>query len=248
MILLFTDFGPSGPYIGQVKAAIATIAPDANVIDLLSDAPSFNPRASAYLLCSLAAQCPEGSSFLCVIDPGVGTSRRAVVVEWRGRTFVGPDNGLFNALCLRGSTAWREILWRPLRCSDTFHGRDIFAPVAAKLSTGAAVESRIVESPSLDTSLWPADLPEVIYVDTYGNAMTGVRASAISSAKTLRVNGTEFERVRTYADSAPGTPIWYENSNGLAELAVNQGSAARLAGLAVGDSVAGISDSLTSQA
>src|SRR5688572_23638495 len=96
MIALFTDFGVNGPYVGQMKAVLARAAPGVAVIDLLHDAPAFNPRASAYLLAALAREFAEGAVLLCVVDPGVGTTRRPLVARLDGRWFVGPDNGLFN--------------------------------------------------------------------------------------------------------------------------------------------------------
>src|SRR5690348_15322031 len=137
MIVLFTDFGATGPYVGQVKAVLAREAPQQPVIDLLHQAPAMNPRASAYLLASLAPSIKGDAAFVCVVDPGVGTARRALALRADGRWFVGPDNGLLDVVARRArETEWWEIAWRPQDLSATFHGRDLFAPVAARLARG----------------------------------------------------------------------------------------------------------------
>ena len=238
MIVLYTDFGATGPYVGQVKAVLARQAPGVPVIDLLHDAPAYNARAAAYLLAALATEFPGSSVLLCVVDPGVGTQRRPLVARLDGRWFVGPDNGLFNVVAQRASDRqWWEIDLKPERLSATFHGRDLFAPVAARLALGMEVPGQPCAPPALDPVQWPADLAEVIYVDGYGNAATGLRAAGIAGDQMLRANNRCFAPARTFADAPPGAAIWYANSNGLAELAINQGSAAASCGLAVGTGV-----------
>ena len=239
MIVTFTDFGVTGPYLGQVRLALAREAPDVPVVDLLADAPAFNPRASAYLLAPLAASLPQGTVCLAVVDPGVGTQeRRPVIVEADGRYFVGPDNGLFHVLAKRASQRERwEVLWQPPRLSATFHGRDLFAPVAARLARGEWPEARRLGWAGEDFDGWPDELAEVIYLDPYGNVMTGLRAASLAANARLSLCGRSFERARTFGDVPPGHALWYENSLGLAEVAVNRGSAAQLLGLAVGTPV-----------
>jgi hypothetical protein len=239
MIGLFTDFGPGGPYVGQVKARIWERLPRLPVVDLMHDAPRFDPRPGAYLLAALAPELPAGSVLLCVVDPGVGTAaRRPVVVHAAGRWFVGPDNGLLHVVAQRGGAPRRwEILWRPARLSASFHGRDLFAPVAVALFAGEPLE--LAERPWTGAELeqWPADLPEVVYLDHYGNAMTGLRAAALAPGSALAVAGRLLVRARTFGEVPPGRPFWYENANGLAELALNGGSVAQVLGLRVGDPV-----------
>ncbi len=137
MIVLFTDFGLEGPYTGQVLAVLHQTAPDIATIPLFADAPAGRPKPCAYLLAAYAAWFPPGTVFLCVVDPGVGSARRAVIAEADGRLYVGPDNGLFDLILRRAaiSRLW-EIAWRPPKLSASFHGRDLFAPVAARLATG----------------------------------------------------------------------------------------------------------------
>lgn len=238
MILLFTDFGLAGPYIGQMKAVLAQQALAVPVIDLFADAPAFDPQLSAYLLAAYAPAFPVGSVFLCVVDPGVGTDRRPVMVEADGRWFIGPDNGLFALLARRATSlnAW-TIDWIPDRLSASFHGRDLFAPVAAAVATGRTVERSPLPSAAIDRPGWPDELARIVYVDVYGNAMTGMRADALPADAVLTAAGTRIARVRTFGSVGAGEALWYGNSNGLAEIAVNRGRADRVLGLKVGDAV-----------
>lgn len=241
MLVLFTDFGLAGPYTGQMKAVLHRDAPEVPVIDLFADAPAADPRHAAYLLAAYAPALPPGSTFLCVVDPGVGSARPPMIVRAWERLFVGPGNGLFE-LCLRrapDAAAWR-IDWRPGGgMSDSFHGRDLFAPVAAALACKAApADFGPPAPPGLGRrGDWPDDLAEIVYVDVYGNAMTGLRAAALPEDARLRVGETMVTRGRTFSDRAVGEALWYENANGLAEVAVNCGRADTLPGMRRGASV-----------
>ncbi len=235
MIVLFTDFGPAGPYVGEMKAVLYRQAPGVPLVDLFADAPAFDPMACAYLLAAYTSGFPDGTVFLCVVDPGVGGARLPVVVEADKRRYVGPDNGLFELVARRADRArWWEITWRPERISASFHGRDLFAPVAARLARGEpppGEELRAADRPGGD---WPDDLARIIYVDHFGNAMTGLRAQTLAPGTILEAAGRRFERVRTFSDAPPGAAFWYENANGLAEIAVNRGGAGPELGLGVG--------------
>lgn len=236
-IILFTDFGASGPYVGQVKAALLAEAPAAPVIDLVADAPAFAPKPSAYLLAALVAEMPDQAVMLCVVDPGVGGPRVPMVAEIDGRLFVGPDNGLFEVVARRGHAvrAWR-IAWRPGRMSATFHGRDLFAPIAGRLARGLRPEQVgcvAIEVPSRTD--WPDDLAEIIYIDHYGNALTGLRAESVECDRGLVVGGGRVVmNARHYAEVPEGTAFWYENSIGLIEVAVSGGRADIFLGIGVG--------------
>jgi S-adenosylmethionine hydrolase len=237
MIVLVTDFGPSGPYLGQMKAVLYREAPGVPVIDLFCDAPAFDPQAAAYLLPAYAGEFPEGAVFLCVVDPGVGSGRAAVILAADGRWFVGPDNGLFAIVARRAeSSRWWDITWTPPRLSASFHGRDLFAPVAARLARGDAPPGR-ERAPSLIGREWPDDLARVVYVDHFGNAMTGLRAAGLAPETRLVAQGQTLSRARTFADVPEGTAFWYENANGLAEIAVSKGRADAALDLAVGTEV-----------
>ncbi|MGO8867346.1 MAG: S-adenosyl-l-methionine hydroxide adenosyltransferase family protein [Alphaproteobacteria bacterium] len=249
MIVLFTDFGAGGPYLGQVKAVLYGAAPTIPVIDLMADAPAHDPMSAAYLLAAYVSEFPHGTVFLAVVDPGVGSERRAAVAEIDGRWFAGPDNGLFEPLLRRSAhaRAW-EIVWRPERLSASFHGRDIFAPIAARLAHGEHPwdEPMWQEHPwaaalpleRLRRFEWPDELARIVYFDHFGNATTGMRASTLAETSVLEVAGRRMTRARTFGDVPPGTAFWYESANGLAEIAVNQGRADRLLGVAIGTPVA----------
>ncbi|MGE0080829.1 MAG: S-adenosyl-l-methionine hydroxide adenosyltransferase family protein [Thiohalomonadaceae bacterium] len=235
MIVLFTDFGLEGPYVGQMKAVLAREAPGVPVIDLFADAPGFASQASAYLLAAYVEEFPRGTVFLAVVDPGVGTdTREPLLVEADGRWFVGPGNGLFNVIGQRAAhVRANTITWRPARLSASFHGRDLFAPVAARIARGEQVAGTPLEG---WIEPWPAELAEVIYVDHFGNAMTGIRAASVS-ADTIDVNGHRLKRARTFGEVAPGEAFWYENANGLLEVAVNQDRADAVLGIGIGTSI-----------
>lgn len=236
MIVLFTDFGPRDPYVGQVKARLAELAPTEPVIDLLHAAPDFNPHAGAHLLAALAPTFPEGSVFLAVVDPGVGTLRHAAVLAAGGRWYVGPDNGLLSVVAARHADArvWR-IDWRPDGLSASFHGRDLFAPLAAALARGPFPADKLSPVAALHVQFDAADLPRVIYIDHYGNAWAGVRKLAANAR--VSAGGQPFRHAESYGFVDKGEAFWFLNSVGLLELAVNRGSAAATFGLKVGDPV-----------
>lgn len=224
-IVLFTDFGPSGPYLGQMESVLRQIAPNVPVINLLSNAPTADPRLSAYLLAALRHSFPVNSIFLAVVDPGVGGERRAVVLRADGQMFVGPDNGLLNTVAVQSQDVqWSDIIWRPEHCSMSFHGRDLFAPVAAKLAINAA-DDLLRPFDRNDLNVWPHDLAAVIYFDYYGNAMTGLRYHEAFSGKTITVNGIAIKQADTFGSVEEQQAFWYKNASGLVEIAVNKGRA-----------------------
>ncbi len=235
-IVLYTDFGSADLYVGQVKAVIARFAPGVPVIDLLHHAPAFDARASAHLLASLVGRFVKGSVFLAVVDPGVGGARDAVLVQADERWYVGPDNGLLSVVGARAlkCDCWR-IVWRPEEVSASFHGRDLFAPVAATLAVQGGLPGNWVEhTGTLNVELGADDLSEIIYVDHYGNAHTGIRARGIARESLLIAGNCRMPYARVYAEAAEGEAFWYENSQGLVEIAVNRGSAARRLRLNIG--------------
>lgn len=237
-ILLFTDFGTNDLYAGQVKAMLHHYAPNTHQVDLLHNAPAFNLKASAHLLAALFRQFALGSIFLAVVDPGVGGDRDAVVVLADGKWLIGPDNGLLSVAASRSASAryWR-ITWRPGQLSHSFHGRDLFAPVAAMIARGELPDDRVESIPSLQSSFGPDDLPEIIYLDHYGNALTGIRAANLLRSGRVRVNGHVLNHARVFSEVPEGEVFWYENSVGLTEFAVNCGSAASFLGLEIGHRV-----------
>ena len=239
MIALFTDFGLAGPYTGQVKAVLHREAPGVAVVDLFADAPSRSPRPAAYLLAAYGVWFPAGTVVLAVVDPGVGGARAAIAVEADGRWYVGPDNGLFELVLRRAASAraW-EIVWRPSRLSASFHGRDLFAPVAARLAGGAPPAGLLRPAQPARYGDWPDDLAEIVYVDAYGNAMTGWRAALLPPQGQIAIAGRRLRHARTFSDVPAGEAFWYENANGLAEIAVNGGRADTVLGIAIGTAMA----------
>jgi hypothetical protein len=173
---------------------------------------------------------------MAVVDPGVGTPRDAVVAKAGGRWFVGPDNGLLSIVAARHSDTrlWR-ITWLPDGLSATFHGRDLFALIAADIASGEFPAGRLSPMDKLNVEFDAGDLARVIYVDHYGNAWTGVRGvphdARVSAAGELFGHGESFGFV------GKGEGVWFINSVGLLELAINRGSAAAIFGLKVGDPV-----------
>jgi S-adenosylmethionine hydrolase len=238
MIVLFTDFGLEGPYTGQVSAVLQQTAPGVPVIQLFADAPAGQPKPAAYLLAAYAQWFPPGSVLLCVVDPGVGSARRGLIAEAAGRFYVGPDNGLFELVLRRAENprCW-EISWRPPTLSASFHGRDLFAPVAARLAQGESPTAVASPATPLACSDWPDDLAEIVYIDHYGNALTGLRGEFLAPDAGLAAAGHQIAHANTFSSVSAGTAFWYVNSNGLVEIAVNNGRADVRLGLAVGREV-----------
>ena len=237
MILLFTDFGPGSSYVGQMHAVVARAAPDVRCIDLAHDVVPFRPDLAAYLLAAHSDAVLPGDVVVGVVDPGVGGGRAPVVLEVDGRYFVGPDNGLFELVRRRAgaSRCWR-ITWTPPVLSDSFHGRDLFAPVAARIAQGDPVPG---EPGALSVgSDWPDDLAAVVHVDHYGNAVTGLRAEVLPGDAHIDAAGRRLTRRRTFGDVARGEAFFYANANGLVEIAVNGGRADTALGLTPGSAVA----------
>jgi S-adenosyl-L-methionine hydrolase (adenosine-forming) len=239
MIVLFTDFGLAGPYTGQVKAVFCREAPEVAVVDLFADAPNRNPKAAAYLLAAYAAWFPAGTVFLAVVDPGVGGERPGLALEADGRWFVGPGNGLLEIVHRRAAQSRLfEITWRPPSLSASFHGRDLFAPFDAGLARGRPPEAEPRPAGFGRQADWPDDLDEIVYIDHYGNAMTGLRADRLRDDALLAAAGRRIPFSPVFSAVAPEDAFWYRNSNGLAEIAVNMGRADEALGLSIGMRVA----------
>ncbi|VAW80625.1 hypothetical protein MNBD_GAMMA15-100 [hydrothermal vent metagenome] len=238
MIAILTDFGVSGPYIGQMRAVLYSQAPGVDVLDLFPDLPACNVQAAAYLLPAYTQYLAAGTVCLCVVDPGVGTERRPLALQIDGRWFVGPDNGLFSLLIRRAhEVEANEILWRPEALSDSFHGRDLFAPIAAGLAMGNTDGLEIIDAGKLVMPDWPDELGEVLYLDSFGNAITGLAAAALPDTAALEVAGNRCSYSRTFAEAGSGGLFWYRNSNGLVEIAMNKADASIRAGIRTGDTI-----------
>jgi hypothetical protein len=238
-VALFTDFGPGSLYTGQLQAVLASAGIQQPVIELVSDAPIADPKAAAYLLAAVADAMPLGTLFLAVVDPGVGSDRWPLIIQTRQHWFVGPDNGLFSQVVSQPSEIQLQtITWQPPRLSDSFHGRDLFAPVAAMLCRGEMVAGGKIASNTLVGHDWPRDLFQVVYIDYYGNAFTGIRGDVLPKDAEITVAEVVLGYARVFSQVPVGALFWYVNANGLVEIAANQGRAADLLGLAVGTPVA----------
>jgi S-adenosyl-L-methionine hydrolase (adenosine-forming) len=236
-ILLATDFG-ADLYVGQIQARLHALLPNVPCIGLMQDLPSFRPDLAAYLLPALMRDLPRDSLALCVVDPGVGGERAGLLVRADGHWLIGPDNGLLALVARLASevSVWR-IGWQPGWMSSSFHGRDWFALAAARLVLGEDLALSPLGLADMIGADWQDECAIIVYVDHFGNLMTGVRASEVGGGAVLRVRGQPLPRARTFCEVEPGQAFWYENALGLIEIAVNQGRADQRLGLNVGDSI-----------
>jgi len=241
IVTLLTDFGTADGYVAEMKGVLLSQAPEATLVDVSHDVPPHDVESGRLALARYWRRFPEGTVHLCVVDPGVGSSRAALAVMSDGRWLVGPDNGLLSpALLMAGARA--VSLEVPAQAAPTFHGRDVFAPAAAAILAGtpldalgspvlAPVVRRTAEARRRDDG---SIAGEVITVDRFGNAITnclGLRGGSIEVA------GRTLAIVRTYADAGPGAPTALCGSNGLIEIAVRDGDAAAMLGLRRGATV-----------
>jgi len=238
MIFIFSDFGVNGPYSGTMRSVVMRHAPDVAICDLMCDAPDRNPKAASYLLAALTREFQIGDVVLAVVDPGVGSARQGLIVKADGVSYVGPDNGLFEMVIRRANKVSIKVIdWMPDDASASFHGRDIFGPVAAWAATDQDFAAHPIEldarfGPAQD---WTDELAEVIYIDPYGNLMTGLSARSLDEK--ITVNAHIVSGARTFSDVPDGSAFHYRNSIGLCEIAVNCGRADKLMGAVIGSTV-----------
>jgi len=237
-IVFLTDFGLKDHYVGVMKGVIARLAPEAPVIDLLHEVPPQDVLSGAFHLWASYRYFPEGSIFVTVVDPGVGTKRRGLLLQMAERFFLGPDNGLFTWLLDANPDFVAFSLENPAfflpEVSHTFHGRDIFAPCAAHLFRGVPPEEFGPRVHDLVRLPVPPLTEEgnrlrgsVIHVDRFGNLITNIAAEKILSRRVRAVvfQGQKLPFLRTYGEVPPGTPLALIGSDGLLEIAVTEGSA-----------------------
>lgn len=232
-VFLFSDFGWQGPYVGQMLAAILDVDAGLRVTSLMHDAPPMRPDLAAYLLPGVCAHLPKDAIVVAVVDPGVGSDRDALIVETEQYIAVGPNNGLLTRLPAIEQV--RRIDWRPEALSASFHGRDLFAPVGARLAVGGSVQCTEVAPGSLVGADWPPDRCQITYIDGFGNAMTGLRSKNTHKNKMLHVSGRILDFARTFSEAPLGGLFWTANSQGMVEIAGNGASAASILRLALGD-------------
>jgi hypothetical protein len=250
IITLTTDFGLADGYVGIMKAVILGIARDVRLVDLSHDIPPQDVREAIYLLDGAAPYFPAGTIHLAVVDPGVGSERRALVVRTGSACYVGPDNGLFTRpLAELGVQAWeldRPEFWLP-QVSRTFHGRDIFAPVAAHLANEVppAEMGRAIDDPVRLAISGPARDPDgavrgqVVHVDRFGNLITDVPAAWLTGEGwRCRIAGEVLTGLSgTYAAAVPGALLMLIGSGDTLEIAERDGNAARRLGVKAGEGV-----------
>jgi S-adenosyl-L-methionine hydrolase (adenosine-forming) len=246
IVTLTTDFGLSDAYVAAMKGAILQWSPHAVLVDVTHNIPPQDVLCGSISLERAVDGFGPGTVHLAVVDPGVGTNRRILLVEIHGSTIVCPDNGLITWSWRRlGPGRANELIWRPhKKASDTFHGRDIMGPVAGMLASGKrpAELSRPIDDPIL-LDVAPASPPvksgRVIHIDHFGNATTNIPRDSLRSIGKLavRVGRRRIKLKRTYVDAAPGCPLALFGSSGLLEVAMRDGSAAKSLALHVGDQV-----------
>lgn len=243
LFTLTTDYGSASPYPAQVKAVLLAAIPDARIVDVTHEVPAFDVRAGALILEAAVPWFPREAVHVAVVDPGVGTARRAIcVVDAEGRRLVGPDNGLLTPFLGHGARLWAVaegggVIATPRHA--TFHGRDVFAPAAAYLARGgtpAALGPEVEEPARLD---WPAARRdgdvlsgEVVGADAFGNLLTSIRDADLAGAPVAEVDvgGRPARFVRTFGEGDRGELLALVGSSGRLELAIREASAARSLG------------------
>ncbi len=240
IVTLLTDFGTADSYVGEVKGVLASLAPEAVVVDLAHDIPAGDVAAASFVLGRAWRTFPRGTVHLAVVDPGVGTERRALAAQVAGHGFVAPDNGLLSDV-FAAADARVVRLPIPEGASRTFHGRDVFAPAAARLVRGAALAdlgtpvSDLVHLPPHRVRAEGADvIGQVIHVDRFGTLVTNLPGQAIAPGTTLRVGGHTVPVAATFADAARGSPLAFVGSGGTVEIAVRDGRADQVLGVGRG--------------
>ncbi len=244
IITLLTDFGTSDSYVAEVKGVLLSGAPGATLVDVSHAVPQGNIATAAYLIGRTWRHFPKGTVHFIVVDPGVGSTRRAVAVGREGHFFVAPDNGVLTSVVGSGAEVW--TLAEPEGASPTFHGRDLFAPAAARLAMGATladVGALVLEPPVLLASPIPQYEGkrvhgEVLHIDRYGNLVTTLTTAVVPAYATLESEDMEIGPIRrTFSDVGKGELLAYWGSSGLLEIAVRDGSAARRLGIGIGGRV-----------
>lgn len=243
LIALISDFGYRDAYVGIMKSVIHRINSDCRLIDLCHEVPAHNVLSGSYLLTSALSYLPEGAIILGVVDPGVGTHRRAIAVETEKVTLVGPDNGLFNMIYERQAPKRAVVLDRPevhlKRVSKTFHGRDIFSPSAAHLSLGKDLEDigtpidtqSLVRLPEIGPLIKETGIEcRIVHIDHFGNVVTNLSRTMLQAtgreASCVRIGDVEAPFASTFADVKRSEPVAYFNSTDFLEVGIRNGSAA----------------------
>ena len=252
MITLLTDFGLQDVYVGVMKGAIASINPELLVVDLTHQIPPQDITAARFVLLNTYPYFPSDTVYVAVVDPGVGSKRRGIAIEFPGGFLVGADNGIFSGIlsiapAIKAVELTNPKYWLTDNPSKTFHGRDIFAPVGAHLASGVALEE-LGNEISVD-SLVQLSLPDVVeqkhsiigciqYIDGFGNLITNIPESKLNNKLGLvEIKQKQIPYYQTYSDVTEGELLALVGSHGWLEIAVNCGSARNKLDVVVGDSV-----------
>lgn len=227
VITLTTDFGHADGYVGAMKGVIARLAPEARVVDIAHDVPRHDIAHGAWVLATSTPEYPAGTIHVAVVDPGVGGLRTPVIIEAGGHVYVGPDNGLFAYVADRPESvhAITSTAFRMPAPSETFHGRDVFAPAAAALARGLPATAAGPATCLAGTLPWATRATSrgvIVHVDIYGNLISNLPGPA----RRVRVGGREIRPVRTFEELERGALGCYTGSAGTVEIAVREGSAA----------------------
>lgn len=240
IVTLTSDFGLSDVYVGVMKGVIAQIDPTLNVIDITHDIPPQNIAAARFCLMSAYAYFPSETVHIAVVDPGVGSKRREVAIEFAGGFLVGPDNGLFSGILAQNPPIAAVKLtnskyWRTPSPSTTFHGRDIFAPVGANLANGVPFQElgesidpeTLIQLPLTEyTAIDSGVVGYVQYADRFGNLITNIPSDLVRGKNwSAKVAGFTITGKATYSDSPVGSLIALIGSHGWIEIAVTNGNA-----------------------
>lgn len=252
IITLLTDFGTQDGYVGVMKGVMASLCPAALMIDLTHNIPPQDLYAARFNLLNAVPYFPADTIHVVVVDPGVGTTRRAIAVETTGGVLVGPDNGVMSGVFQQSPIRQAVELtnsryWRGSKPSSTFHGRDIFAPMAAHLATGVSLgELGRAIDPS---TLVELGLPPLVksdnclkgtlqYIDHFGNSITTIPGGVVDDAPwQIAIGDAVMPLKMAYGQVNPGQPLALIGSHGWVEIAVNQGNAAAQLTLKIGDDV-----------
>lgn len=246
VITLLTDFGTADGYVAEMKGVLYSLAPEARVVDLSHDIAPQDVESARLAVARYWRRFPPQTIHLVVVDPGVGSPRAALAVRSEDRVLIGPDNGVLSpALLVAGARA--VSLTMPPTASPTFHGRDVFAPAAARIAMGTPVDALGTDADSPIIRRTPearrigsgAIQGEVISIDRYGNAITNIVAFPVTQGREgdppfVEVGGRTIPVARTYADAHPNAPVALLGSSGLLEIAVRDGNAALSLGLSRG--------------
>lgn len=264
IVTITTDFGTQDGYVPAMKGTMLSIAPEVRLVDVTHEISPQDVMESAFVLQSAQPFFPPGTVHLVVVDPGVGTERRAIALRHEDSWYVGPDNGLF-PLVLNGASPDAVVeldnpdMWRTPSPSTTFHGRDIFAPAAAHLAAGRPLDALGSPADELETLRWAQPITDtqtvqgwVVHVDRFGNCVTNIRRDTLAQALDEEnppavdalpplegyVGSTILEAIHpTYGRVPDGDPLLLFGSTGFLEIAVNGGNAAEMLDIRKGDSV-----------